>query len=276
MVNLYNSVKKSNFAMNIRINNETMKRNLILIVCALCCITTCAKVDKKKQPDNGSTEEKTPTIMNQNYKMKVDTTEDLIMYDITDCQLDLACGSMPTAAQEDVVLCVAAAFTGKCLDSFEHSNILGPHISQGELHKGYDEEGGYAVFASWGKQKGFIALEDKEKLEEVVASKGMAFTQYWVVKDGEGYNPPRQTVKQEYYRCIAQKAGRTYVIESKEVVKFDFFVKCLVEIGIENALYMDMGKGWNHSFYRDQEGKVHILHPKTHEYCTNWLVVKQN
>jgi hypothetical protein len=248
-----------------------MKRNLTLIIIAFIFATGCTKhsanTDKMKK-------EETATTMDQGYRMKVDTTENLITYDITDCQLDLACCTMPNTEQKDVLLCVAAAFTGKCLDSFEHSNILGPHISHGKLYKGYEEEGGYAVFASWGKQKGFFELEDQKTLEEVVAAKGMAFTQYWVIKDGKGYNPPRQTVKQEYYRCIAQKAGRTYVIESKEVVKFDFFVKCLVELGIENALYMDMGSGWNHSFYRDEEGEVHILHPKMHKYCTNWLVVR--
>ena len=41
----------------------------------------------------------------------------------------------------------------------------------------------------------------------------------------------------------------------------------------ENALYMDMGAGWNHSFYRDSSNVLHILHPKTHSYPTNWLVV---
>ena len=247
-----------------------MKRNLILLMCTFCYITACTKTEQS----NDSAKENTPTMTEQHYKMKVDTTTDLIMYDITDCQLDLACGTMPNIEQEEVILCVAAAFTGKCLDSFEHSNILGPHISQGVLYRGYGEEGGYAVFASWGNQKAFFKLENQDKLEEVAAAKGMAFTQYWVIKDGKGYNPPRQTVKQEYYRCIAQKAGRTYVIESKEVVKFDYFVKCLVERGVENALYMDMGKGWNHSFYRDETGVAHVLHPKTHEYCTNWLVVK--
>ena len=247
-----------------------MKRNLILLMCTFCYITACTKTEQS----NDSAKENTPTMMKQHYKMKVDTTTDLIMYDITDCQLDLACGTMPNIEQEDVVLCVAAAFTGKCLDGFEHSNILGPHISQGVLYEGYEEEGGYAVFASWGNQKEFFELGKQDKLEEVAVAKGMAFTQYWVVKNGEGYNPPRQTIKQEYYRCIAQKAGRTYVIESKEVVKFDYFVKCLVETGVENALYMDMGKGWNHSFYRDETGVAHVLHPKTHEYCTNWLVVK--
>ena len=251
-----------------------MKRNLILIMCAISCTTVVAEVSKNKEQEKYFMSKESSPILDQSYKMKVDATLDLIMYDITDCQLDLACKTMPNVEQEDVILCVAAAFTGKCLDHFAHNNILGPHISQGVLYEGYEEEGGYAIFASWGNQKCFFELEEQEKLEEVAAAHGMAFTQYWVVKNGEGYNPPRQTIKQEYYRCIAQKAGRTYVIESKEVVKFDFFVKCLVEIGVENALYMDMGKGWNHSFYRDENGDVHTLHPKTHEYCTNWLIVK--
>lgn len=252
-----------------------MKRNLFLIVCALYCSLAWAEVGKGKEENNISTKDKTPTIMNLDYKMKVDTTADLIIYDITDCQLDLACGTMPTTDEQDVVLCVAAAFTGKCLDYFAHSNILGPHISKGVLYEGYEEEGGYAIFASLGKQKEFFALENQNKLEEVASAQGMAFTQYWVLKDSKGYNPPRQTIKQEYYRCIAQMTGRTYIIESKEVVKFDYFVKCLIDLGVENALYMDMGRGWNHSFYRDERGKVHILHPNTHNYCTNWLVVKQ-
>ena len=251
-----------------------MKRNLILIMCAISCTTVVAEVSKNKEQEKYFMSKESSPILDQSYKMKVDTTLDLIMYDITDCQLDLACKTMPNVEQDDVILCVAAAFTGKCLDQFAHNNILGPHISQGVLYEGYEEEGGYAIFASWGNQKCFFELEEQEKLEEVAAAHGMAFTQYWVVKNGEGYNPPRQTVKQEYYRCIAQKAGRTYVIESKEVVKFDFFVKCLVEIGVENALYMDMGKGWNHSFYRNEKGEVHILHPQTHDFCTNWLVVK--
>ncbi len=250
-----------------------MRLNLILPI-FLASTIICATTSKSYgQSINDMTKESIKTSR-QPYKMKVDTTSDLILYDITDCQLDLACGTMPNTNQEDVVLCVAAAFTGKCLDSFAHSNILGPHISSGVLYEGYDEEGGYAVFAAWGDNKVFFALENNEKLQEVVSAKGMAFTQYWVVKDGKGYNPPRQTIKQEYYRCIAQKEGKTYVIESKEVVRFDYFVKCLVDIGVENALYLDMGRGWNHSFYRNEKEEVHILHPKTHGYCTNWLVVK--
>lgn len=49
------------------------------------------------------------------------------------------------------------------------------------------------------------------------------------------------------------------------------FVKALKAYGVENALYMDMGSGWNHSFYRDNHDSIHVLFPKTHNYCTNWI-----
>ena len=199
-----------------------MKRNLIIVMCTLCWAVGSAKSNKNEEQDYCIMNEQRSLESNPSYKLKIETTNDLIMYDVTDCQLDLACGNMPEIDQEDVVLCVAAAFTGKCLDSFSHSNILGPHISQGILYEGYDEEGGYAIFASWGEEKGFFELGNQKKLEEVVEARGMAFTQYWVVKDGKGYNPPRQTIKEEYYRCIAQKGGRTYVIELINVYFLDW------------------------------------------------------
>ena len=78
--------------------------------------------------------------MQNHYSMRVDTTQQLITYDITDCPLDLACGQMPDTTDENVVFCAAAAFTGKCLDDFTHSNILGHHISGGVLYEGYTED----------------------------------------------------------------------------------------------------------------------------------------
>ena len=110
-------------------------------------------------------------------------------------------------------------------------------------------------------------------LKQLQDAGGMGFTQYWVIKQGQVYLPERQKVKQEYYRCIAQKDARTYIIESKEVVAYSTFLELLLAFGVENALYLDMGRGWNHSFYRDAEGELHILHPYAHPYCTNWIVV---
>ena len=79
------------------------------------------------------------TMDTNSYPMFVDSTEHLITYDITDCRIDLACGQIPDTTDEQVIFCAAAAFTGKCLDYFEHTNILGQHVSNGVLYDGYTE-----------------------------------------------------------------------------------------------------------------------------------------
>ena len=52
-------------------------------------------------------------------------------------------------------------------------------------------------------------------------------------------------------------------------------IDSLEKIGVTHALYLDMGGGWNHSWYRGNDGKVVEIHPKTHNYTTNWLVFKK-
>lgn len=215
-----------------------------------------------------------PTNSMKNYHLTTVNTDHLSIYDITDCPMQLACGIMPDTTNQQIALCVAAAFTGKCLDDFTHSNILGTHISKGVRYEGYEETPEhYAFFAAWGKEKGIFELATPELLQAVQGAGGMGFTQYWVIKQGKAYKPERQKVKQEYYRCIAQKNARTYIIESKEIVAYSTFLQLLLDFGIENALYLDMGRGWNHSFYRDAQGILHVLHPYAHPYCTNWIMV---
>lgn len=226
--------------------------------------------------------------MNSSYPMIVDTTDQLIAYDITDCPLDLACGQMPDTTQQEVILCVAAAFTGQCLDTFDHMNILGPHISQSVLHQGYEEQKDgvpfqtrYALFIWEGKDeqqqmlaKGFYPLPNDSLLAKVVEQGGMAFTQHWVIKDKQVFTPCIQPLdREEHFRSLCQKENRYYVIANREPMPYAHYLDTLLAYGVENALYMDMGTGWNHSFYRDQDNQLHILHPKTHSYPTNWLVV---
>lgn len=229
------------------------------------------------------------TMMNTtHYPMLVDTTANLITYDITNCRLDLACGQMPDTTQKNVILCAAAAFTGKCLDTFEHTNILGQHISQATLYNGYTEdkdgipfEQRYALFVWKGidnqgnmLEKGFYQLPNDLLLEQVVEQSGMAFTQHWVIKDAQLFIPVIQPLERvEHFRSICQKDNRFVVIANIEPITYQQYLDALLAFGVENALYMDMGTGWNHSFYRDADNQLHILHPKTHSYPTNWLVV---
>ena len=218
----------------------------------------------------------------------VDTTSNIILYDITDCRLDLVCNQMPNTSDENVLFCAAAAFTGKRLDYFEHSNILGSHISKGVLYQGYEEdkdgipfEERYALFVWQGfdnqgcmMRKGFYTIPNDEILSQTVEQGGMAFTQHWVIKNKQIFMPVIQPLtKVEYFRALCQKQQRFYIIANKQPISYNDFLNTLLDYGVENALYMDMGRGWNHSFYRDSFNQLHIIHPKMHSFCTNWMVV---
>ena len=268
-----------------------MKKTLIRTLACIAGAAIIAALGRTCNNSDDSTlrsQQQTPQNMNPTYPMHVDSTELLTIYDITDCPLDLACGQMPDTAQENVLLCAAAAFTGQCLDHFEHSNILGPHISGGILYEGYTENKDsvpfaerYALFVWEGKDMNSKMLPKKicsfpcyEVLQDAVAHGGMAFTQHWVIKNGEIFSPCIQPLGRiEHFRSLCQKGDRFYVMANREEMAYQDYLQALLDAGVEHALYMDMGAGWNHSFYRDEEGKVHIIHPKGHSYPTNWIVV---
>lgn len=77
------------------------------------------------------------------------------------------------------------------------------------------------------------------------------------------------------YRALCEYEGKLCVIDSRNIVTYASFISSLEDIGVTHALYLDMGSGWNHSWYRDNEGKVVEIHPKTHSYTTNRLVFKR-
>ena len=51
-------------------------------------------------------------------------------------RIDLVCGEMPKKSNDSVILVCAAAYTAKCLDHFDHGNIIGNHVSGGKLYNG--------------------------------------------------------------------------------------------------------------------------------------------
>lgn len=267
-----------------------MKQTLIRTLACIALAAIMAALGRACNKDHTTipTSPQTTQNMNTTYPMHIENTELLTIYDITDCPLDLACGQMPEITQENVLLCAAAAFTGQCLDHFEHSNILGPHISGGKLYEGYIENKGeipfaerYALFVWEGKDlngkmlgKKICGFPCEDVLDSAVAHGGMAFTQHWVIQNGEIYAHKIQPLDRvEHFRSICEKDNRFYVIANREVMAYKDYLQALLEAGVENALYMDMGAGWNYSYYRDKEGQVHILHPKGHDYPTNWIVV---
>ncbi|MBS5527375.1 MAG: hypothetical protein KHX42_04370 [Prevotella sp.] len=190
-------------------------------------------------------------------------------------KIDLVCETMPSPNDNSVLMCCEAAFTGELLDDFKHSNIAGNHVSNGVFHKGYKckaNTGCFAYYADSGKWE-FAMGEYAECLDKAVRHGGAAFGQTMIIHNGADVHngrPCKDTSKNQY-RALCELNGKLCIIDAKATMPYKDFILSLLDIGVKHAIYLDMGSGWNYSYYRGNEGKVHYIHNRQIKYTTNWI-----
>ena len=204
----------------------------------------------------------------KSYAVTIEMTANLNVHYPEYTKIDLVCGQMPKTSQKDVEFCCEAAFTGELLKEFKHSNIADNHICNGVMKKGYRCKANTGGFV-WGNGK----WKFMRKADYPTTANGwnMGFCQLLIIHNGETRPIGSKMRKSRtIYRALCEKDGKLCIIESKKVITYENFVKYLKDFKVKHSLYLDMGSGWNHAWYRDK-GKVVVLHPKTHNYCTNWI-----
>lgn len=184
-------------------------------------------------------------------------------------RVELVCGTMPSKDDMDVVLVFAAAYTGKCLKVFQHSNIVGMHVSGGKYYEGHIYNGAFVYYK--GRWK-FMSKSAEIKAEMPLAAEhnGAGFTQDLLIYKGELHPTKRKDGNTNIFRALCEHNGKLCVIESQQVIKLGDLKKALLDLGVTNAIYTDMGSGWNHAWYRTSSGIIE-LQPYKHPYCTNWI-----
>lgn len=197
-------------------------------------------------------------------------TLDLIILYPQFSKIDLVCGTMPSKHDANVILFAEAAYTGELLDDFKHTNIAGDHVSAGQRYKGYRCKRNTGTFVYYNGKWIFYHRASSKELDIAARKGGCAFSQELIIKDGKPVEIVRKDSNMNQFRALCNHAGRLCVIESAEITRFGDFKTKLLRLGVSDAIYLDMGSGWNHAWYRDN-GKIAELHPKTHDYCTNWI-----
>ena len=205
---------------------------------------------------------------------EISQTEHLTFYYPNFKSIDLALGKMPDTSDPKVEFCCEAAFTGQLLASFAHSNVADNHVSGGKWYQGYSCRANTGAFIRHPDKWEF--MEKKKFLSEKPKCQ-MAFCQYLLILQGR-QTPMWKMMRNNRtrYRALCEKDGRLCLVESKKVVTLEFFIKCLMESHVTNAIYLDMGAGWNYAWYRDAKGEVHEIFPESkkasdYRYRTNWV-----
>ncbi len=246
-----------------------MRRTLhyLLVVVAALTLYCCSNPKSTENMDNVTAVQDSCVMVDDS------TVNGLIVYYPRASRIDLVCGTMPSKEDTSVIFCAEAAFTHELLEEFSHGNIDGDHVSGGKRYTGAkcrDNSGAFAWFddTTWE----FINGEYGELLDSVAQSGGMGFGQAIIIHDGVSIRPLwREGVNQ--YRALCEKDGCLCIVDSRDSVEYEQFVAMLEEFAPLHALYMDMGAGWNHSWWRDSNNQVHELHPVAEKsrYCTNWI-----
>ena len=215
----------------------------------------------------------------------IDTLPGVRIYTPQFSRIDLRCGTMPDTSERNVVFCAEAAFTHALLDTFSHSNIDGNHVSGGRWYEGAtcietpERVGNTGGFVWYDGHFEFLpdTAAAEVALRRAAEAGGMGFCQEYIIHEGR-YQPNTRTEnprfnRVEMYRVLALIADTLRIVENTEPMHFSDFVPLLLKAGVMEALYMDMGAGWNHSWYRKADGTVHEIHPTDFksQYCTNWI-----
>ena len=98
--------------------------------------------------------------------------------------------------------------------------------------------------------------------------------QFGLIRDGEivlRFERPRPRC----YRALAELNGHLCLIDSIDMTHFDTFLEELQRLGVTSALYMDMGAGWNYSWYRDAADRVITLFGLQVPWSHNWVVFRK-
>lgn len=223
-----------------------------------------------KEPMEMERTEGTEAVKCSNYT-KCEEKGKLIIYTPYYSSVDLICGTMPSQSDKNVIFCAEAAFTGELLKEFKHSNILGDHVSGGKRYKGTGCKRNTGAFVYYDGKWKFLYNDYSKDLDVAAQNGGMGFGQEMMIHEGKRVLTIRKDANKNEFRALCELSGKLCVIDSKGVSSFGDFIQALLNEGVTEAIYLDMGSGWNFSWYRDDSGVPHVIHNHRIIYTTNWI-----
>lgn len=197
--------------------------------------------------------------------------------DMKSLKMDMVCGEIPSPENDSIVLAFAGAFTGTEFDK-GHANVAGDHVAGGIRFKGYRCKRNTGAF-TWSAKSGpqFFYKDYSSDLDNAAQENGMGFAQELMIHDGAKVPTTRPLGNKNVFRALCLDSDNQLVLyESQGIVTFGNFINALLSQGVKEALYTDMGQGWNYCFYRvnKYDKSPQYLHSTSLPYASNFIVMK--
>ncbi len=186
--------------------------------------------------------------------------------------IELAFDDRPSKKEDDIIFCAGALFHQERTLDFSHMNLVGDHTFNGEYYDGYDHDDMSAFTYCDGEIK-FSFDNADEEIKKACDKNGVGFEQFMIIKDGKP-----ATFKFTRYRCFRTMTminGRLCIIDNKKQMFLEDFRSEVINLGVKDAIYMDMGSGWNYSWIRNTEGNVRNMFNVPVPYSQTGIVFRE-
>lgn len=250
-------------------------KSIIFSIATILIAFSCDQNDKKENNSHKTDSVSTPTEVQETSEKKKTNVEikDMCMLRIyypNYSKIDLVCGEMPKKDNDSVILVCAAAYTVKCIDHFDHDNIIGNHVSGGKYYNGAPSKSYRGGFSFYDGVPHFAYDNWNGDFRAAASKGGCAFAQDMMIHDGGIVNHSRSNNDEDFFRVLCLIDGKLAVADSKEKTHFGDFIHNQSKAGATEAIYLDIG-GWKHSWYRDENGNAIDIYPNPTKYGTNWI-----
>ena len=189
-------------------------------------------------------------------------------------EIDLVTGNRPAKSDKSVTWCSGAAFQHSVSLGFSEEDVEGDHAVNGTLYESPYNRDSFVAFTFADEKFSFNFENASEAIKKAAEKGGSGFMQFGLIRDGESvmsFDRPRA----RSYRTLAELNGNLCIIDSVKMMHFTAFMEELQKLGVTNAIYMDMGAGWNYSWYRQVSGKVRELFGFPVPWSHNWVVFRK-
>ncbi len=178
----------------------------------------------------------------------------------------------PDELDTNIALCMVAAFTSKAPE-----HIVGTNVCKGELRTDSTEsETGYCLIIDGTVGIYPLTQNREESISKAISQKGDYFQQMLLANE---YNPVSTNVfknRTSARRALVIANQEPFIVETNDRIHIDTFTTCLLRIGAEQAIYLDMGS-WSEGWYRTNDQTIRRIgnnRCSTH-LQTNWITIKR-
>ena len=174
----------------------------------------------------------------------------------------------PSMNDPELTMFATSAFFSTYELSSRHENVVGAHASQGVYHDGAAEKN-LSAFTFYDGEAHFVLDDPDAAVKTAAEHGGDGFEQFMTIWNGE--KKWDYLTKRRCYRMLTELNGRVCIIECASIMSYADFIAAVQALGVQKALYLDMGAPSSYSQYRNNDGKVINLFGKRGEFCHSWV-----